>query len=126
MDLGSLGGAGLEVLKFLLPVITTVLIVAISAYAKKGVDKMGLERSKEIDAMIDKYVEIGVNSAARVANKKIGGRELDKKDKLALATSTVLGELEQSGLKGIGEELIKARIESFLEVKRPSDKPSGN
>ena len=120
MDFGSLGGAGLELLKFSLPVFSAVLVIVLSALAKKAVDKMGLERSERIDNMIDKYVGMGVNAAERVANKRVTGKDLDGRDKLAMATSTVLAELEQSGLKGVGEELIKARIENYLEISKPS------
>ena len=117
-DMTMLGGAGWELLKFLLPIVSSVLILVLSALGKKHVEKLGIERSERVDAMIDKYVEIGVNAAQRVATKKVDGRTLDRKDKMALATKTVLEELEQSCLKGVGETLIKARIESFLEVNK--------
>lgn len=118
MDWSMLGGAGLEILKAVTPFIAIVLTIALSGLAKKNVQRLGIERSKDVDDMIDKYVGIGVNYVKRVAEKKLDGRELDKKDKLALATKTVLGELDQSGLKGIGEDLIKARIENWLEVNK--------
>lgn len=124
MDWSALGGAGIEILKFLLPFLSTIVVLVLSALAKKHIEKLGLDRSDRIDDMIDRYVPLAVNAAQRVAEKKLLGKELDKKDKLALATSTVLGELEQSGLKGVGEELIKARIENWLEVKKAS--PEGN
>ncbi|HUS89616.1 MAG TPA: phage holin, LLH family [Desulfosporosinus sp.] len=126
MDWSNLGGTGLEVLNFLLPVLSSAIVIVLSALAKKWVDKLGLERSERVDTMIDKYVGLAIHAAERTATKKIGGMELDGRDKLSLATRTVLGELEQSGLKGIGEELIKARIESYLEVRNPESKFKGN
>lgn len=124
MDWASFGGAGMEIGKFLLPVLSTVLVIVLSALAKKLVDKLGVNRSVQIDEMIDKYVAIGVKAAERVATNKIGSSEtLRSGDKMSLATKTVLSELEQSGIKGVAEELIKARIEHYLEVKDPKEKP---
>lgn len=105
---------------FFLPILATILTIVGAAYTKKLLDKMGLERSEKIDNLIDKYVALGVTSAERFARKKLDGRELDGKDKLSMAITTVLGELEQSGIKCVGEDLIRHRIESYLEVNTSS------
>ena len=112
----SWGAMGLDVLQFLLPILGTLLTIVLSALAHKALQKAGLERSKHIDAMIDKYVGVGVNFAQRAADKKLGGRTYKGEDKMRLAIVTVLGELEQSGLKKVGEDLIRARIEDYLHV----------
>jgi secreted Zn-dependent insulinase-like peptidase len=115
MDWSSLGAAGLEVLKFVLPIISSVLLVVVTAFVKRWLDKMGVERSATIDKMIDEYVTIGINYADRAARLKLDGKVLGPNDKLALATKAVLAELDQSKIKGVTEELIRARIESTLE-----------
>jgi hypothetical protein len=106
---------GLEVLKFALPILATVAAALVPLLLKKLLDKMGVSHNKELDAMIDKYVDVGVKYAERAATKKLGGRELKSEDKAALAVSTVLKELEKAGVRKIGEELIRARIEAYLE-----------
>jgi len=108
-------GAG--VLAGILPLLATVLTVAVAALAKKGVDKLGIKRSQDIDDMIDKYVGIGVGYAERYAKSKLAadGTKVGGNDKLALAVKSVMGELDQSGIKGVAENLIVARIESALE-----------
>lgn len=122
MDEVSVGSIGLEVLKFGLPILSSVLIVVLTALAKKFLDKMGIENNQKLDATIDKYVEIGVRYANQAASKKLDNRTLDSKDKLALATRTVLLELEQSGIKDVAEALIRARVESLLNVKAEAEK----
>lgn len=108
----------MEVGAFVLPVLATILTVLGTAFAKKMLDKMGIERSEKIDDMIDKYVALGVESAQRFGEKKLdGGRDMAGRDKLTMAISTVLRELDQSGVKGVGEELIRHRIESYLGIK---------
>lgn len=103
-------------LQFILPVVSSVLIVVLTALAKKWLDKLGVERSVRIDDMIDRYVDVGVKYAERVALKKLNGQEsLTGEQKRNLAVTTVLAELEQSGIKGVTEQLIKARIEKLLQ-----------
>ena len=125
MDESSVGSIGLEVLRFGLPILSSVLIVVLTALAKKLVDKMGIENNQKLDATIDKYVEVGVRFANQYATKKLDGRTIDSKDKLALATKTVLLELEQSGIKDVAEALIRARVESLLNSKEEAAKASG-
>lgn len=108
---------GLTVLESLLPVLGTIITVALVGLIKKGIDKLGVNRSEQIDTMIDKYVGIGVDYAERAATKKLGGRELKSGDKLSLAVKTVMGELDQSGVKGVAEDLIVGRIEALLSSK---------
>lgn len=105
-------------LQFILPVVSSVLVVVLTALAKKWLDKLGVERSVKIDDMIDRYVDIGVKYAERVAVKKLDGHDsMTGVDKRNLAITTVLAELEQSGIKGVTEQLIKARIEKLLQDK---------
>lgn len=121
MDFSNFGGVGLQLLEFLLPLIAVVLTVGVAALLKKGVDSIGVNRSAQIDTMIDKYVEIGVNAAKMAAEKKLNtSSKMSGDDKLGLATKTVLTELEQSGLKSVGEQLIKDRIENFLHIDKSS------
>lgn len=117
-----------EVGSFLLPVFGSLLTIFAVALAKKILDKIGLDRSEKVDGMIDKYVSLAVNSAERFAKKKLDGRDMKGSDKLTMAVSTVLRELDQSGIKGVGEDLIKHRIESYLELKdlAPTTLLSGN
>jgi 16S rRNA U1498 N3-methylase RsmE len=114
-----------EVLTFLLPILGTVLTVILTALAKKWIDKLGIERSGKIDDMIDKYVEMGVEAAERIAinaAKASGaGGTGDGSDKKAHAVKTVLAELEQSGIKDVAEQLVVNRIEAYLEKKSPKD-----
>jgi hypothetical protein len=108
---------GLQVLSYALPVLSSVLVVVLTALAKKLLDKFHLEHEGKVDAMIDRYVEVGVKHAERwaatLANKPAAT------DKMGVALKTVLDELESSGVKGVGEALIKARIEAWLEGKEP-------
>lgn len=120
MDWSSLGAVGFQLLKFLLPVFSSILVVVLTALVKRWVDKMGLDRSERIDSFIDKYVKIAVDSAEKISSSKLTA-EIKGNDKLRLAVSTVLEELEQSGLKGVGEDLIKARIEAYLQSKEGLD-----
>lgn len=105
---------GLPLLKYLLPLLATLLTFLGSYAAKKLLDKLGVNRSEQIDAMIDKYVGIGVKYAQSAADNKLLGYDMTGKDKLQLAVGTVLRELEQSGITKVGEELIKSRIEAYL------------
>ena len=73
--------------------------------------------------MIDRYVRMGVNAAEVLGTKYLAaqGHKITSGSKKAKAVKTVLSELEQSGIKGIAEELISDRIEHWLEVngKKP-------
>lgn len=109
---------GLQVLGWMLPVLSSVLVVLLSALAKKLLDKLNLEHEGKIDLMIDKYVAVGVKNAERWANTFIV--KPASSDKLGMAVKTVLDELEASGVKGVAEALIKARIEALLEGEKPS------
>ncbi len=115
---------GFEVLGAILPILATVVTLALTALVKKGVDKLGLTRSQDIDAMIDKYVGIGINYAEKAAANKLGGRSHDGESKMVLAVKTVLDELGQSGIAGVAEDLIVARIENALHEKDGNVKKS--
>jgi len=111
----------LPVLEWIMPIAATVITILLAALAKKYIGKLGVERSEKVDAMIDRYVSIGVgaaNSAAKAAIKAKQG-EMPGESKKATAVKVVLDELEQSGIKGVAEELISARIEALLEDKEP-------
>lgn len=107
-------GAG--ILEGILPLLATVITVALAALVKKGIDKLGVKRSQDVDDMIDKYVGIGIGYAKQYAANKLkaGGSALRGGDKLGIAVKTVMGELDQSGITGVAESLIVARIESAL------------
>jgi hypothetical protein len=114
---------GLQVAQFLLPILGTVLSALAVVAAKKLVSYLGLKENAQIDAMIDRYVEVGVNHAQKAASKLIDTK-MPSKDKLNLAVTTVLRELEESGVKGVAHELIEARIEAYL-IGNPLPKLSG-
>jgi len=103
---------------WLLPLLASLLTILAIAGVKKLMDKWSVERSDKIDDMIDRYVRMGVN-AAEVAGTKyleMQGVKMASGDKKSTAISAVLRELEQSGVKGVAEELIATRIEHWLEV----------
>lgn len=105
-----------QVFGFLLPIIASVLTIVLSRLAVKAMDRMGVEHSKEVDAMIDKYVGIGINYAQQYAEKKLGGDvDVSGSDKKALAVKTILAELDKSGLKNVAHDLIVGRIEAALQ-----------
>jgi hypothetical protein len=108
---------GFEVLGAIMPILAGVITLALTALVKKGVDKLGISRSQEIDTMIDKYVGIGINYAQKAASNKLDGRSHDGKSKMTIAVKTVLDELNQSGITGVAEDLIVARIENALHDK---------
>lgn len=114
------------VLDFLLPILATVITLLLAALAKKYIGKLGIERSDKVDAMIDKYVGLGVDAAEKAADNYLAanGTKLSSGTKKANAINTVFLELEQSGIKGVAEELISARIEALLNSKEPG-KSSG-
>ena len=106
----------LLVLNWLLPAIGGLLAILGVVAAKKLLDWLGVKRSEQVDAMIDKYVRVGVNAAtvaatkyAQATNSKMAGGT-----KKAKAVKVVLDELNQSGITGVAEELISNRIESWL------------
>ena len=109
----------LVVLNHLLPVIAGVLSILVMAGLKKLMDKWGIERSDRIDTMIDTYVGKGVDVAEVAARKymEANGAALTSNTKRAKAINVVMQELKQSGITGVAEDLIVARIESWLEVK---------
>jgi len=111
----------LMVLNWALPILGSVLTVILTILAKRWIEKLGLERSEKIDNMIDVYVEKGVLAAERAAGQymTLNGHRMSGASKRANAIRVVLGELEQSGLKKVGRELITARIEAYLEDKEP-------
>lgn len=104
--------------QWVLPLLASLLVILGIAGVKKLLDKMGVDRSNKIDGMIDRYVRVGI-SAAEVAGRKYfaaQGAKLFGGSKKARAVKTVLRELEQSGIKGVAEELISDRIEHWLGV----------
>lgn len=104
--------------QWVLPLLASLLAILGIAGVKKLLDKMGVERSEKVDNLIDRYVRMGI-SAAEVAGKKYlatQGVKLAGGSKKSRAVSTVLRELEQSGIKGVAEELISDRIEHWLGV----------
>ena len=113
----------LVVLKYLLPVILGVLALLATVGVKKLLEKWGVERSAAVDAMIDDYVKKGVGFAESWANHFMteNGAKAASTDKRAKAIGVVLGELKQSGITDVAEDLIVARIESMLVDK--GDKP---
>ena len=111
----------LPVLDWVLPVVGAILTIALVALAKKHVGKLGIERSAAVDDMIDRYVAMGVKAAERAGSAAIATQtgKLPGSSKKAVAVKVVLDELDQSGVKGVAEQLIAARIEAFLEDKEP-------
>lgn len=105
-----------DIFNWLMPILAPILSALLIYAAKRALDHFGIKQSQQTDEMIDKYVTIGVNYAQRFAEKKLGGKEVNNEDKLELAITTVLGELEQSGIKNVGRDLIVGRIESALQV----------
>lgn len=117
---------GLPILQFVLPILGTVLASLAIWALKKLLTKLGLEENQKIDQMIDHYVHVGVNHAEKAATKLIETKlSLSSSDKMSLALQTVLKELESSGVKNVGEELIRARIEAYLNLvpKVPAPTP---
>jgi hypothetical protein len=109
----------LVVLNHLLPVICGILAILIAAGSKKLMDKWGVERSEKIDAMIDNYVGKGVDYAEVIARKYMSenGEAMSGGSKKSKAVNVVMEELKQSGITGVAEDLVVARIESWLEVE---------
>lgn len=107
---------GLTILGYLLPVIAAVLTLFLIAGARKLLEKFGVERTEKVDDLIDRYVKMGVNAAEQAATTylKTKGEKMDGEDKKLKAVNAVMAELEQSGIKGVGEELIVNRIEHWL------------
>ena len=110
--------------QYLLPVIAAILSIVLAALAKKYIGKLGIERSEKVDAMIDKYVDIGINAAERAGTVylKANKMKLPGSTKKFRAIETVLEELKQSGVTDVGKELIATRIESWFEDKEPLEK----
>ena len=111
----------LPILEWVLPVVSAVLAIVLVALAKKYIGKLGIERSERIDDMLDNYVGMGVRAAERAALAAIKAQQgnMTGESKKAHAVKVVLAELEQSGIKGVAEDLIAARIEAYLEDTDP-------
>ena len=109
----------LLVLNYLMPVIASILAILGAAAAKKLLDKWGVERSEKIDKMIDDYVGKGINVAEVTARKylELNSSKMASGSKKAKAIKVVMDELSQAGITGVAEDLISARVESWLEVK---------
>lgn len=108
----------LVMLDNLMPVIAGILAILLAAGAKKLMDKWGVERSAKVDAMIDDYVRKGVDYAEVIARKYMAenASSLSGSSKKAKAVKVVMDELKQAGITNVAEELVVARIESWLEV----------
>ncbi len=109
----------LVILNHLLPIIGGILTILVVAGAKKLMDKWGVDRSEKIDTMIDTYVGKGIDYAEVIARKYMAenGNKMTSGSKKSKAINVVMEELKQSGITGVAEELVVARIESWLEVK---------
>jgi len=103
--------------QWLLPVIAAALALLLAAGAKKLLKKWGVEASVNLDAMIDDYVRKGVNVAEVTARKYLSATQtkMSGDSKQAKAVKVVMDELHQSGISGVAESLVVARIESWLE-----------
>ena len=109
----------LIILDYLLPVIGGIASILLVAGAKKLMDKWGIERSVRIDSMMDDYVHKGINYAEVTARKYLAmnGEKMNGVSKKAKAVNVVMAELKQAGITNVAEELIIARVESWLEDK---------
>lgn len=89
-------------------------------------DKLGIERSAAVDAMVEDYTKKGVNFATVAARKHLDekGSKMAPDDKRAAALKVVMDELKKHGITNVGEELITKRIEAFLE--QDGHKPGEN
>ena len=101
-----------------LPLLAAALVILCIAGVKKLLDKWGVDRSDKVDDMIDRYVRMGINAAQVLGTKYLEqqGMKMSSGSKTAKAVKTVLTELDQSGIKGVAEELISDRIEHWLEL----------
>jgi len=113
-----LESVGLPVAGFLLPVIGMVDTALLIWGGRKLLKKYNMFNA-DIDAKLQEYVKIGVDYAERWARNKLNqmGTKPSSSDKLGVATQAVLNELEKSGIKQVGVEIIQARIESWLEER---------
>lgn len=113
-----LESVGLPVAGFLLPVIGMVVTALLIWGGRKLLKKYNMFNA-DIDAKLQEYVKIGVDYAERWARNKLNqmGTKPSSSDKLGVATQAVLNELEKSGIKQVGVEIIQARIESWLEER---------
>lgn len=116
--------AVLLILKWLLPVLSTVLTLIATAMARKWLKKLGLEEAAKLDSMIDDYVSKGVNAAERWANNQINVA-IPGSMKKQKALSIILDELAQSGIRNVAVELLSNRIEAYLEGKEPGKSNGG-
>lgn len=106
----------LPILDWVLPVVAGILTLVLIAVSKKYIGKLGIERSDKVDDMIERYVTMGIAAAEKSADVVLKAQQgkLTGGSKKALAVKVVLAELEQSGIKGVAEELISNRIEAAL------------
>jgi hypothetical protein len=103
---------------YLAPLLAGVLTILLTIGAKKLLDKVGVDRSQKIDDMIDRYITVGVDFANVWATKKAAeNTPVTGESKKAKAIKVVMDELTQSGVTGVAEELLTARIESWLLTK---------
>lgn len=111
----------LPILDFVLPVGIAILTIVAVALAKKYIGKLGIERSEKTDAMLEKYVPMAVSFVERAAKTAIaaGQEKIPSESKKSMAVKAVLAELKQSGIKDVGEDLIAARVEAWLEDHDP-------
>jgi hypothetical protein len=111
----------LTLLNLALPTIATAIGIILIALLRKGLKKLGLEENRQLDDMIDRYVQIGVNAAEKKATNAIKEKlaTMSPEQKLESATAMILAELEAAGIKDVGPALIKTRIESYLNMVDP-------
>lgn len=109
----------LIILTHLWPILAGVVTILLAAGSKKLLDKWGLERTAQLDTMIDNYAEKAVAYAEVMGRHylKASGKPFNGSSKKAQAVSLVMKELEKAGVTNVAEEVVSARIESWLEVK---------
>jgi len=109
------------ILTWLSPVIVAVLTIVATAFAKKALDKMGVERTAKTDELVTSLVGNAILTAERVAQLKLKehGLKLAGSDKKAEAVKIVLDQLEASGIKDVARKVIENRIEAMLQLTDP-------
>lgn len=117
---------GIPVATWMLPIIGAVVSALLIWGGRKLLKKFNVD-NQQLDEMLTKYVKIGVDYAERFAENKLAaqGEKVPSTDKLSLATKTVLAELDKAGITKVGEQLIQARIESWLTDKDAAEGKSG-
>lgn len=117
-------------LPYVLPLLATLLTILVSVGVKKLIDKFGLDRTERVDDLIDKYVGVGINYAEVMARSYLSntGDKMPSLTKKQKATKVVMNELKKAGVLDVTQELVSARIESWLEDesdKKPGRKNAG-